>query len=53
MDYTIKSASTLLSCDRITLYGKIKSGELPAYRIGRTYRIRAEDIEKIRSSSDN
>jgi excisionase family DNA binding protein len=35
-----------LSVDRRTVYRWLKSGELPANQIGRTWRIRGEEIKK-------
>ncbi len=47
----IKDLCLMLRISKNTAYALVKSGELPAKRIGRTYRIRKEDVAKLFSSA--
>ena len=48
---TVLEAAKLLKLDRTTLYKLIKSGEIPAVRVGTQWRIPLEEVEiKIRNS---
>ncbi len=38
-----------LNVSRMTVYGLIDSGELPAYRVGKNYRIEPEDLERYKT----
>ncbi len=38
-----------LNVSRVTVYGLIDSGELPAYRVGKNYRIEPEDLERYKT----
>ena len=44
--YTPTEASNTIGVSRRTIYRKIESGELPAYRIGGSLRIRWADMER-------
>jgi len=47
---TVLEAAKLLKLDRTTLYKLIKSGEIPAVRVGTQWRIPLEEMEiKIRN----
>ena len=41
---TVNEVADLLRVSRMTVYRLIKSGEMPALRVGRNYRLREEDI---------
>mgnify|MGYP000897902577 CR=1 FL=1 len=48
---TVLEAAKLLKIDRKTLYKFIKSGDIPAIRIGTQWRIPVEELDiKIRNS---
>lgn len=36
-----------LKVSKLTIYRYIKAGKLPAYKIGRDYRIKQKDFEKL------
>ena len=44
---TIPQLARLLGLSRIAVYNRVKSGEIKAIRIGRTYAINTEDIADI------
>jgi len=44
---TIPQLARLLGLSRITVYNKVKSGEIKAVRIGRTYAINTKDVADI------
>ena len=46
---TPEEVADLLRVSRRTVYNWLRAGELPALRIGKTWRIRREDIEPQRS----
>lgn len=41
---TVNEVADLLRVSRMTVYRLIKTGELPALRVGRSYRLREEDV---------
>jgi len=41
---TVNEVGDLLRVSRMTVYRLIKSGEMPALRVGRNYRLREEDV---------
>ena len=43
---TIKEAAKLLKYSETTLRSWVKKGKMPAFRVGRKYRIRIRDINK-------
>lgn len=48
---TVTEVALLLRVSTMTIYRLVKAGELPAVRIGRSYRLRPEDIDKYLSQS--
>ncbi len=42
--YKVVAVSKLLKCDRSAIYKAVKSGKLPALRIGKGYRFLGQDI---------
>lgn len=42
---TVAEVAELLRVSTMTVYRLIKSGELPAARIGKSYRVREDDID--------
>jgi excisionase family DNA binding protein len=46
---TPEEVADLLRVSRRTVYNWLRAGELPALRIGKTWRIRREDIEPQRA----
>lgn len=45
--YTIKEVAELLKMHPITIYRFVESGQLKAIKVGRSWRIRDEDINNI------
>jgi len=45
--HTIAEVMEILKISRITLYRYIKSKKLSAYKLGREYRIKQEDLQKF------
>ena len=45
--FTIAELCVLLNCSARTLYRLIDRGELPAFRLGRDYRVLANDVERF------
>ena len=41
---TVNEVADLLRVSRMTVYRLIKTGELPALRVGKSYRLREQDI---------
>lgn len=46
---TVAEVAKTLRVSNMTVYRLINSGELPAVRIGKSYRLREEDIDKYLS----
>ncbi|MDQ4145605.1 MAG: helix-turn-helix domain-containing protein [Actinomycetota bacterium] len=44
--FTVAEVARQLRVSNMTVYRLIKSGQLPAVRVGRGYRIRDEDVRK-------
>lgn len=44
---TINEITTILKVSKLTIYRYIKSGKLPAYKVGRDYRVKQEDFDKL------
>ena len=42
---TVNEVADLLRVSRMTVYRMIKTGEMPAVRVGRSYRLRSEDVD--------
>ena len=45
--YTIEEIAILLRLSRLTVYRYISSGKLSAYKLGRDYRVRKDDLESF------
>ena len=43
---TVAEVAKLLRVSNMTVYRLVQAGQLPAVRVGRSYRIREEDIDK-------
>ncbi len=48
---TVAEVAELMRVSTMTVYRLIKSGELPAVRVGKSYRIRERDIDTYLSAS--
>ena len=44
---TVAEVADLMRVSTMTVYRLIKSGELPAVRVGKSYRLREEDIDSF------
>lgn len=44
---TINEITEILKVSKLTIYRYIKAGKLSAYKVGRDYRIRQEDLNKL------
>ena len=44
---TVAEVADLLRVSNMTVYRLVQSGELPAVRVGRSYRIREEDMDRF------
>ena len=42
---TATEVADLMRVSRMTVYRMIKTGEMPAVRVGRSYRLRSEDVD--------
>ncbi|HLI24900.1 MAG TPA: helix-turn-helix domain-containing protein [Acidimicrobiales bacterium] len=42
---TVAEVASLLRVSNMTVYRLVQSGQLPAVRVGRSYRIRDEDVD--------
>ena len=42
---TVNEVADLLRVSRMTVYRLIKAGEMPAFRVGRSYRLREDDVD--------
>ena len=42
---TANEVADLMRVSRMTVYRLIKTGEMPAVRVGRSYRLRSEDVD--------
>ena len=47
---TVAEVAELMRVSTMTVYRLIKGGELPAVRVGRSYRIREDDIDRYLAS---
>jgi len=43
---TVAEVAASLRVSNMTVYRLVQSGQLPAVRVGRSYRIRAEDVDQ-------
>lgn len=44
---TINEIVETLKVSKLTIYRYIKAGKLPAYKVGRDYRVKLKDFEKL------
>ncbi len=42
---TVDEVANLLKLSKITIYRLIKTGEIPAYKVGASWRVNREDLE--------
>jgi excisionase family DNA binding protein len=47
---TVAEVATQLRVSNMTVYRLVQAGQLPALRVGRSYRIREEDVERFLAS---
>lgn len=48
---TVGEVAELLRVSNMTVYRLVQAGELPAVRVGRSYRIREEDVDRYLAAS--
>lgn len=46
---TVREVANQLRVSNMTVYRLVQSGQLPAVRVGRSYRIRADDVDRYLS----
>lgn len=44
---TINEITEILKVSKLTIYRYIKAGKLPAYKVGRDYRIKQQEFDKF------
>ena len=44
---TVAEVASQLRVSSMTVYRLVQSGQLPAVRVGRSYRIRADDVDRF------
>jgi len=47
---TVAEVASQLRVSNMTVYRLVQAGQLPAIRVGRSYRIREEDVDKYLAS---
>lgn len=47
---TVAEVATLMRVSTMTVYRLIKAGDIPAVRVGKSYRIREDDVDGFLSS---
>jgi excisionase family DNA binding protein len=47
--YTVAEVASVLRVSSMTVYRLINSGQLPAVRVGKSYRLREEDVNRYLS----
>ena len=47
---TVAEVAELIRVSTMTVYRLIKAGELPAVRVGKSYRIREDDVDEFLAS---
>ncbi|MDQ2725669.1 MAG: helix-turn-helix domain-containing protein [Actinomycetota bacterium] len=50
---TVSEVADQLRVSNMTVYRLVQSGQLPAVRVGRSYRIRAEDVDRYLAEQYN
>ena len=48
--FTVNEVADLLRVSRMTVYRLIKEGQLKALRVGRSYRLREDDVDEYLSA---
>lgn len=48
---TVAEVASILRVSTMTVYRLIKGGQLPAARVGKSYRVREEDVDRYLASS--
>jgi excisionase family DNA binding protein len=48
---TVAEVASMLRVSTMTVYRLIKSGQLPAARVGKSYRVREEDVDSYLANS--
>ena len=48
---TINEITAILKVSKLTIYRYIKAGKLPAYKVGRDYRVKQEDFDRFLEKS--
>ena len=48
---TLSEVAGLLNVSRLTVFRYIRAGKLPAYKFGRDYRIKKDELEKFIENS--
>lgn len=49
--YTIKEVAEILKVAYLTVYRWVKDGKIEAYKLGKEYRIKKDDLDKFVESS--
>jgi excisionase family DNA binding protein len=47
---TVAEVASLLRVSTMTVYRLVKAGQLPAVRVGRSYRLREDDVDRYLAS---
>lgn len=47
---TVAEVAQLMRVSTMTVYRLIKAGDLPAVRVGKSYRLRADDVDRYLSN---
>ncbi len=47
---TVAEVATLMRVSTMTVYRLIKAGDIPAVRVGKSYRLREDDVDRFLSS---
>ncbi|MDQ2727022.1 MAG: helix-turn-helix domain-containing protein [Actinomycetota bacterium] len=50
---TVSEVADQLRVSNMTVYRLVQSGQLPAVRVGRSYRIRADDVDRYLAEQYN
>jgi excisionase family DNA binding protein len=50
---TVSEVAEQLRVSNMTVYRLVQSGQLPAVRVGRSYRIRADDVDRYLAEQYN
>lgn len=50
--YSVAELAKLIGISRVAIFNRIKKGQIPAERIGRSYFISHEDVQRILNKAD-